>query len=226
MGLSSRGRIVGLYKTSFSEPSHGFIRQPDGGFTTFHAPCPQCPEPYGTQAIDINLEGKVVGSVLPTAAGATIQGFVRSADGDFTLFVVPNSSATFPWAINSAGQIVGYYTDSAGVDHGFLRQPDGSLTTLDVPGAALTLAYLINAEGLIGGYYRDLAGVYHGFIWRQTGTFITFDPPNSIETVPEGIDSKGRVGGTYYDPAHNLHGFLRRQDGTFFTIDVPNAIYT
>jgi hypothetical protein len=42
---------------------------------------------------------------------------------------------TYPFAINSAGVITGFYQDVNNVYHGFLRVSDGIITVFDVPGA-------------------------------------------------------------------------------------------
>jgi len=56
--------------------------------------------------------------------------------------------------INARGDMVGAYTDAAGVQHGFLLQA-GSFTTLDFPlaGVRATIANGINAQGEIVGQY-------------------------------------------------------------------------
>ncbi|MFZ0806174.1 MAG: hypothetical protein WAN03_08330 [Candidatus Sulfotelmatobacter sp.] len=38
--------------------------------------------------------------------------------------------------LNDSGDAVGFYLDSAGVDHGWLRAADGTIITIDVPAAS------------------------------------------------------------------------------------------
>jgi probable HAF family extracellular repeat protein len=61
-------------------------------------------------------------------------GALNQAKGEsnysYTTFKVPGSTATFPYAINSSGQIVGNYLDANGVPHGFLLS-GGAYTTFD-----------------------------------------------------------------------------------------------
>jgi probable HAF family extracellular repeat protein len=78
---------------------------------------------------------------------------------------------TSPHGINAQGDIVGYYTDSAGHDHGFLRHR-GTYTTLDDPLAVSgpnggTAAFGIDAQGAIVGTYTDSKGIMRGYLLRQ-----------------------------------------------------------
>jgi hypothetical protein len=102
------------------------------------------------------------------------------------------ASATGPvyiqaMAINPAGAIAGYYSDSNSVCHGFLRARDGTVTTFDAPGAGKasypqgTFANGITPAAAISGYYIDTAGNTHGFLRAPNGTYTTFDsPPGSL----------------------------------------------
>ena len=67
-------------------------------------------------------------------------GFLRSRDGTLTTIDAPSvcqtSNGTFVAGINSAGLIVGSYTDASCAHfHGFLRAPDGTFMAIDFPGA-------------------------------------------------------------------------------------------
>lgn len=87
--------------------------------------------------------------------GYTIQ------DGVFSWFLVPNSTLTTAWDVNSRGDIVGVYRDATGV-HGYVRTAAG-YTTLDAPGASATRAFGINDRGDVVGTYI-VGGVTHGFL--------------------------------------------------------------
>ena len=62
--------------------------------------------------------------------------------------------------INSAGQIVGWFTDTGGTNHGFLRSKSGRFTQIDFPGGQGTQALQISDRGDIVGIY----GGAHGFL--------------------------------------------------------------
>src|SRR5262245_21589176 len=86
-----------------------------------------------------------------------------------TTFDVPGAGTdpfqgTFPFAINPAGTITGYYVDAGYVPHSFLRDNRGTITTFDVPSAESTAATAINPAGTITGYYVDAGYVPHGFL--------------------------------------------------------------
>ncbi|HXE64993.1 MAG TPA: hypothetical protein VN519_15725 [Bryobacteraceae bacterium] len=78
-------------------------------------------------AIAINNRGDIVGY------GPNL-GFLYSS-GNITTIAAPNASATRPQGINDAGDIVGSYTDSMGLQHGF-EYSRGTYTTIDAPSPA------------------------------------------------------------------------------------------
>ena len=45
------------------------------------------------------------------------------ADGQFVTTEFPGAIATFPYDVNEAGAIFGFYTDSEGTYHGFIAYP-------------------------------------------------------------------------------------------------------
>jgi len=93
------------------------------------------------------------------------RGFVI-ADGVFTpLFLDATTPALAAWDINPAGEIVGVYSNAAGV-HGFVLGGDG-YTTLDFPGASQTRAFGINARGDVVGTYIAADNTTHGFLASQ-----------------------------------------------------------
>lgn len=93
------------------------------------------------------------------------RGFVI-ADGVFTpLFLDATTPAVAAWDISPAGEIVGVYSNAAGV-HGFVLSGDG-YTTLDFPGATATRAFGINAHGDIVGTYVTTDLKTHGFLASQ-----------------------------------------------------------
>jgi len=72
-------------------------------------------------------------------------GFVRATNGTIGTFDPPNvatthtctsygSFGTIPTSIDTAGDIVGTYTDTNGARHSFLLPANGSITTFDPPG--------------------------------------------------------------------------------------------
>ena len=68
-------------------------------------------------------------------------GFVMDRrTGTFTTFDAPGagtgpSQGTYPFGINAAGAISGWYVDASDVNHGFVRDRHGAIVEFDVPGA-------------------------------------------------------------------------------------------
>ena len=162
--LTDTDGIAGNFIDS-SSTSHGFLRLANGSVTQIDAP--GAVVGYGTVLNDKNASGVIVGSLL-TSSGS--HSFSRATDGTFTVF---DPSGTGPASsspgINTAGLIVGDYSDSQFVTHGYIRNLDGTFTILDDPSAGQvhncgTFPYRINDSGQIIGTYVDAQGAHHGFV--------------------------------------------------------------
>ena len=107
------GAITGSYQDA-NIVFHGFLRSPEGRFTTFEAPGADTTAGSfnGTSPNSINDLGVITGYY--TDANGFSHGFLRSPDGKFTTFDVTGAGGfgSFPIAINLEGAIVGYYTDA------------------------------------------------------------------------------------------------------------------
>jgi probable HAF family extracellular repeat protein len=120
----------------------------------------------------------------------------------------PTTLGTATYSINDAGQIVGYFQDSSGVQHGYLKT-GSNFTTLDAPGAnGLTSAQGINNLGYVTGYYVDASGIDNGYLWYN-GQFTTINVPFAGATGTDitAINDQGDLVGWYIDANGNLHGF-------------------
>jgi uncharacterized membrane protein len=157
---------------------------------------------------------------LAVAAAAAAQ----TASYIFTTIDVPRASLTAARGINDAGQIVGSFTDSAGM-HGFVLS-GGSFTTIDVPGASSTHGGKINSKGQIVGRFTDSAGT-HGYV-LSGGSFTTIDVPGatvSFGTFASGINDADQIVGDFFVATGQQHGFLD-SGGNFTTIDVPGVMHS
>jgi hypothetical protein len=127
--INSSGTIAGLYS---SEPANalqrGFLRSPDGHFTTFSFPGSI------SESLPVLNDARVLTGYYEDEKGVA-HGFVRSADGQLTTFEAPGAytlsseygpAGTRAISINAAGAVTGYYYDQNSVAHGFVR--------LDAPG--------------------------------------------------------------------------------------------
>ena len=100
--INKKGVITGYYLDQ-ADRAHGYIRQPDGTFTTFDA--------AGTDTVPgaINAKGTVVGD-YDVNVSQHVQGFSRSPSGKLKTIKQPNSNGgTFANSINIDGVVAGYF---------------------------------------------------------------------------------------------------------------------
>jgi hypothetical protein len=173
------GAVVG-YFTGDEPIESGFLTHPGGFFGQFAIPQTRfCDVGQETIPEGINAGGTIAGwyancNIESNLGGFNdIGGFVRSPDGNLTLFQPPGTILTPPLAqfyqsgdsltaphwisIDQAGDITGSYTDVVGVQHGFVRNPYGTITSFDPPESNQTTATSINDGGAVAGFYH-----YHG----------------------------------------------------------------
>jgi len=224
ININKLGTVTGNYVDS-NNVSHGFLRSPQGEFTSLDAPGASSAAGSfdGTFPSSINNRGSITGNYIDSKQ--VIHGLLRSPSGEFTTFDGPGANSfgygTFPARINDAGVITGHYVDAHNVNRGFLRSPAGELLTFDAPGAGSvaaagygTFPKSINDAGAITGHYADTHGLIHGFVRSPSGEFTTFDAPGPTGgwgwgIFPESINDAGAVTGHYTDAVGMNHGFLR-----------------
>jgi len=135
------------------------------------------------------------------------------AEYSYTPLNYPDASVTEAYGINSAGIIVGRYSDGSGLTHGF-SLIGTTYTPLDYPGALDTYAYGINSYGTIVGRSLNL-GAYHGFSLTGT-TYTPVDYPGATDTTAYGINSTGTIVGNFEYATGYEHGFSL--SGTTYTL--------
>jgi hypothetical protein len=245
---------LGVITGSFNDAtglSHGFLRTPDGKFTTFDVPGAGA---NGTFPIGLNLEGSVVGYALDS--NDLFHAFLRTPGDKIYAFVGPGSCDTGTstgcygseaTTINFLGISVGNFMDNSGnfVGHGLIRFPAGTLTTFEAPGAGTGTdqgtgcpgcASGLNQWGAIAGTYTDSNNVYHGFLRSPIGEFTNFNAPaagtGSYEGTgcpsdcPTSLNDAGAIMGTYIDSNSVYHGYLRTPDGKIVTVDPSGSVFT
>lgn len=124
-GLNQWGAIAGIYSDSNSV-NHGFLRSPEGKFTTFDAPGAGTASYQGTGCFSdcpvvLNDWGAITGNYID--ANYTTHGYLRSPEGTIVTVDPVGSTYTFSDGLNDLGLITGYYLDANGVYHGFLTIP-------------------------------------------------------------------------------------------------------
>ncbi len=141
-----------------------------------------------------------------------------------TSFDPPGSTYTQAKAINSKGQIAGFYFDAAkGKYRGFVRDEDG-ITPFDAASSISTQALSINSKGQITGSYVDTSFNFRGFVRDEEG-FTSFDASGSNFTQAQSINSAGQIAGYYFDSTRGLYrGFVRDENGSITTFDPPGSV--
>jgi hypothetical protein len=245
-GIIASGAIIGYY-TDANYVNHGFLRAPDGHFTTFTDPdaCtssnPLCVD-NGSGFFDMNANGAITGS--GTDENMVSHGFLLTPWGRLTHFDAPGAGTgeyegTWGQCINTAGEIAGEYVDASYVYHMYLRAPDGTMNTFDAPNVGTGeyqgtysdfFGHCLNPAGAITGWYYDTNWMGHGYLRTPHGFITEFDAPGAGTTVdtgegtfPMAITANGTIVGYVYDTSVLAHAFIRTRDGRFTTFDVPGA---
>lgn len=125
-------------------------------------------------------------------------------------------AGTFASGINDAGQVVGYYFDSAGV-HGFQYVSSTGFATIDNPAAIFSTgngvsgsaAFGISNTGSVTGTYSDTTNS-HGYFYKPGTGYTSFNPPATgpnSSTIGFGINASGIIVGNYADST-SQHAYL------------------
>lgn len=145
---------------------HGFLLE-NGTFTEI-----QAPGYLGTIVQRITPTGEMYGCTHDLDYGTNMRGFLRFADGTWSVIGVPSSMSN--GATPDGSFIAGRYNDLAkGLTHGFIIS-NGAFESFDVPDSNLTAAYDANPLKQVVGYFRGTAGKFHGFL-LSGGQFTTLD---------------------------------------------------
>lgn len=115
--------------------------------------------------------------------------------GTYTQIDVPGAIGTVGYAVNSAGDVAGIYTDSSYVQHGFVLS-GGTYTTIDYPGASGTELFGLNDVGQVVGTTATTPTL--GFLYDiHTQTFTTVSYPGATSTTPIAINNAGDIAGQF-----------------------------
>ncbi len=160
--MNSEGQITG-YCNDLPGIS-GFLRKKDGTIIRFNV------LGLATFPTAIGAGGQIAGYYSYNSFGGVGSGFLRKTDGTIITFDPIGSGDTRPIAMNSKGQIAGYYLGPDNLQHGFVRNLDATIVTFDAPDAGTainggTFPQAISPSGQITGYYQDKNLAVHGFIW-------------------------------------------------------------
>jgi hypothetical protein len=209
-GLNNLGDSCGFWVSS-DGTNHGFVEW-NGVFASYTDP--KTPKAAGSvnQLLGINNAGIAVG-FYNDAKGNSHAYKVNQATGVFTALPIPDAVSAAATGINTAGDIVGFFTNGAKHTSSWLLTPSGQLITYQFPGGSDTQALGINSKNQIVGSYLDSKGVMHGFVLTDpmgpVSHWQSIDDPNGIgSTVVNGINTAGDLVGFYTDAAGNTDGML------------------
>jgi uncharacterized membrane protein len=142
----------------------------------------------------------------------------------FTAENFPGAVQTQVVGISNTGETVGFYIDSAGVNHGF-TDIRGTFTSVSNPNTTTVTQLLgVNAKGEAAGYYTDAAGNFVPFTWRS-GTFKPITFAGEVSAQATDVNAAGVVTGFNMTSGSTSHGFLDVR-GTVTTLDFPGSVFT
>jgi hypothetical protein len=233
--------VTGFYLTA-NGVTHGFLRTPDGTITPFDVPGSTF-----TQPVSINDAGVIAGTYEVSGGSGSLaqQGFVRNANGTFTLFGNTSSGdSSFqpqPVKINASGEVIGNYPDLTTAPNAFIFSASGAEQhfTLSDGSDYPTLATGLNNSGAVVGYSTSGSLLEAGgFYWSGQGATPTpfsgttgIDVPGAYATFPTAINAGGTIAGCYSmntgtedAPVLNYYDFVYQPSGTYTTLSVPGAV--
>jgi hypothetical protein len=157
LGVNDRGVAVGFY-TDASGVNHGY------SYDIFARKFHQIVVSGDTNvtASAINDEGDIAG--FATNSQNVVEAFLELANGHLVRLSFPGATATQAFGVNAGDEVVGTYTDTAGM-HGFVWTPGFGFQTVDDPdGANATAINGVNDHGELVGFYTDQAGNTDGLL--------------------------------------------------------------
>ncbi len=222
--LDNNGRLVGRYKDA-NDLSHGFFLSGTnvikfnvtGNTATF--------------ATGFDAAGRIVGFYRDKVNPDVQHGFLRNTNGTFVTIDSPaNTTTTYLWRLNDAGQINGYhFEDEPFFIRSFRRASNGSFTTNIVfPGSPLgTVTRGMNEAGVLTGWKWDDNFNLQGVIVEGTNFTSVFTVPDWANTLPGDINNRGEIAGTVINAEFtDRRGFFRTSDGRTSVFAPPGATET
>ncbi len=190
--MNAAGNVVGDYLDPAAPTNYrGFVLGPGGHYTLVDYPASGVTI---TTARGVNDAGTIVGR-WDNSSGT--HGFFL-ANGTFSNYDAPGSTATGLWFVNNKGQFGGDYETADGVTHGLIVS-GSKVITVDVPGSTFVVIHDLNDNGIAVGIDTDPAtGLDHSFLYNvSTGQLTPFNFPGATDTDLYGINNAGVVVGTF-----------------------------
>ena len=125
--VNAAGAVVGSYTDADGRP-HGFIRNPDGSFTTIDVP-----EMPNLEFLFVNtITDAGVIAFRAKAVNDILRSYLLLPDGILYEVRLPGSVSTVVRNVNQDGSLVGYYDLTDGRRYGFIGRPTTQLSKKDL----------------------------------------------------------------------------------------------
>ena len=223
IGINNAGWTTGSINY-LDGSSLGFLRSPDGVYTTFS-------DQFFTQGRAVSNSNTVIGySSTLDKQRKNFREFSYSS-GSLTRLANPTTGQPLigiAQGINDAGVTVGTYLtthDGMTGNYGFILN-GSTLTTLSIPGQPdeATNARGITNDGTVVGWIINDALQGSGFVYKD-GAYIYVNHPNDNGTsILEAVNNFGIAAGGYTDSSGHSQAFLYNiATKTFSNISVPGS---
>jgi uncharacterized membrane protein len=222
--INDSGEIVGVItggecSVTSDQQSCGFV-DVKGKFTTV-----ACELENATDFFDISNADEVVGATLFFGG----VGGIMWGGNELCNPIGPSGPSTSEaWGV-SAGNIAGWYVNSAGNFEGYhFAAKTGKYVNVKCAGWTNTRVYGINVNNaLVGDVSTGTAaapGAFHAMLF-EGGKCTIFNFPKAVSTSAKGINNNGLISGWYTDSAGKFHGFVKN-GSTFTALNFPKATQT
>jgi probable HAF family extracellular repeat protein len=181
LGINAAGHVVG-WSTTASRTPHAFLWTSSGGMQDLGQGT------IGSTAYAINDHDQIAGinhdePVVWMPGG----GMVRL--GSF------GGGGGIAYAINNAGQVVGYSDTANFQSHAFLWTKNAGMQDLGTLGGSTSVAYGINDSGEVVGLSRLPDGSTHAFLWSLSGGMQDLGRAPADVTSATAISKAGTITG-------------------------------
>ena len=229
-GINNAGQVVGEYGhvlDPFDSAIYGFIRDPNGTYTSIQIPGAGITGVTRAIAINNNTQVLLTGTALPDSSVAVCTLPVGpDCFADVPLPITGNIQNVIPFGFNSSRTIVGQYVDKPPLRynvHGFIGANSYDATAALCGGELFNQVTGIDDKGDIVGNYLDANCIGHGFVKLKNGMFITIDPKGSTYTEAWGISNNGQITGWYDDENFLSHAYIATPQQKSCQVDVPHS---
>jgi len=215
-GLNDDGVTVGFFSTqntaSLANNNFGFYEE-NGRFHEVNFSIGDAASPPVDQLLGVNDSDVAVG-FFTNSAGDNRGYEYNIRTHRFSRVLIPGQRGLGPSltaaAINSHGDVAGFYNKTSAQVDAFLKLGSGRFITLAYPKATATQAFGVNDSDEVVGTYTTGTGnaaVTHGFTWWD-GKYTSVNISGASSTAINGVNDEGDLVGFLTDAKGNTDGLL------------------